>query len=216
MEALIFGGREQKAHEFRVGLYGNEDRVRAHTPEDFRGDAANAGAVFHYHTRLTPVDGLQQLLDQEPRARNDRTEHAGMTEKIAREKQSVAVARPTGVLLFVRHGMSPARATHFSAHYASGPARVAQELKLRTFVLPLVDHGLDTARGAKDSRRLWPRIPGAWRKLLKQQKVTAIRREVTAIGRAGACFGDSIDSCLADQPVTGGWLLGRDAYRERG
>jgi hypothetical protein len=62
---------------------------------------------------------------------------------------------------------------------------VAQELKLRTSVLPLGDHGLDTARGAKDSRRLWPRIPGAWRKLLKQQKVTAIGREVTAIGRAG-------------------------------
>src|ERR1700730_14065994 len=30
VEALVLAGRAQKAHELRVGFYGNENRVRAH------------------------------------------------------------------------------------------------------------------------------------------------------------------------------------------
>src|ERR1700688_1708024 len=118
VKALVLRRRAQETHELRVGFYGNEACVRAHAPQHFRRDAANTGAIFHYHARLRPVDRLQQLLDQEPRAGNDRAEHPGMTKKIAREQQSVSGSRPARDSLLVRHNMSGRAATHLRHLYS--------------------------------------------------------------------------------------------------
>jgi hypothetical protein len=105
VKALIMSRRAQEAHERRVDFHGNEGRVRAHAPKDLHRNAANAGAVFHDHTRLRPVDRLKQLLDQKPRARNYRAEHPRMTKKVAREKQGVPASRSVQDFLLVRQGM---------------------------------------------------------------------------------------------------------------
>src|ERR1700733_7182976 len=74
VQALILGGRPQETDELRIDFYGNEARIRAHAPQDFRRNAADTRAIFHDHARLRPVDRLQQLLDQESRAWNDRAQ----------------------------------------------------------------------------------------------------------------------------------------------
>src|ERR1700733_11126260 len=112
VQALILGGRPQETDELRIDFYGNEARIRAHAPQDFRRNAADTRAIFHDHARLRPVDRLQQLLDQESRAWNDRAQHPGMAKKIAREQQSVSASRRTRDSLLGRHGMPGMAVTH--------------------------------------------------------------------------------------------------------
>jgi hypothetical protein len=81
----------QVADEIRVHLDGDKRRVAAHAAQHLGRDAADARTVLDDHAGARPVDGLQELLDEEPRARHDRAEHARVAEEVTREQQGVAV-----------------------------------------------------------------------------------------------------------------------------
>ncbi len=90
VQPLVLDGIAQVADEVRVGFNGDEHRIGAHASQHLGGDDTNAGAVLHDDPRLPPVHRLEELADEEARARNDRAEHHGMTEKVQREQPSAA------------------------------------------------------------------------------------------------------------------------------
>ena len=53
----------QKSHEFRIQLDGHQHRIWPHALQDFLGDVADAGAVFHDDPSSLPVDPRKHPLD---------------------------------------------------------------------------------------------------------------------------------------------------------
>jgi len=80
----------QETHEVAIRLNGHELRVAVHTAQDLAGERADTRPVFHDHAGTGPVDRVEHLIHEEARARDDRAEHVGMTQKVAREQQRFA------------------------------------------------------------------------------------------------------------------------------
>src|SRR6185437_8265750 len=123
LQTLVGQRHAQVVDEVRVHLDGDQNRIGAHAPQDLRGDDPDPGSVLDDDARLIPVDRLQQLFDQESRARDDRAEHARVAEEIAGEQQGVRGSCPAWYWLVFRHVVLCLGDAHCKLlHYAQVPA----------------------------------------------------------------------------------------------
>ena len=85
--------RAQELDELIVELDRDQLRVGPHPAQDLAGEGADSGAVLDDQSRRAPVDVLQQVVDEEPRARDHRAEDLRIAQEVAGEQQGMASRR---------------------------------------------------------------------------------------------------------------------------
>jgi len=94
LQARIGDGALQEAHEVGIGLDRDQARVGAHPAQHFGRKSAHPRPVFHDDPGVRPINGLQDLVDQKARARDQRAQHSRVLQEIAgKEQQLVAMSR---------------------------------------------------------------------------------------------------------------------------
>ena len=79
----------EELDELIVELDRDQLRVGPHAAQDLAGEGAHPGAVLDDQPRRGPVDVLQEVVDEEPRARDHRAEDLGIAEEVAGEQQGL-------------------------------------------------------------------------------------------------------------------------------
>jgi hypothetical protein len=90
VKSVILEAPAKKAHEVGVGLQHNEDGVGTHPAENLGREGAYARSILEKDSSPVPIDFGQNVVDQEPRARNQTPEHAGVLDEVTTEEQQLS------------------------------------------------------------------------------------------------------------------------------
>src|SRR5688572_13167152 len=87
VKARVFEAILHDLHELIIDLEDDQRCVGTHPLEDVPADGADAGAKFDDYLRTIPIDVAKKLIHEEAGARNERTEHAWILEKVSGEDE---------------------------------------------------------------------------------------------------------------------------------
>src|SRR4051812_30401479 len=90
VKPVILEAPAKKPHEVGVGFQHYEDSVGTHAAENLGREGAYARSILQKDSGPVPVDFGQDVVDQEPGARNQTPEHPGVLDEVTTEEQELS------------------------------------------------------------------------------------------------------------------------------